>query len=140
MTSSAPRALAVELHPASPTHWVATYYPMVATLAGRWADVTWQLHQHLLPVTSAPREPSRWLEVRSSDPGHPCYGRHRGWAVPLVAGYTAALAAHDAETVDAPLSAEEVQQLQEATTVVPAGQLAEWMLHDLQEEPSRAPG
>jgi hypothetical protein len=138
MTSSAPRALAVELHPASPTHWAATYYPMVATPAGRWADVTWVLHQHLLPTTSGPLAPARWLESSSPDPGHPCYGRHRGWGQALAAGYTAALAAHDAETIEDPLSGDQVQQLREATTVVPAGQLAEWVLHDLQEDTLKA--
>lgn len=57
MTPSVSGALAVELQPHSPTRWIATYYPMVTTPAGRWADVTWVLHQNLLPTTTAPGLP-----------------------------------------------------------------------------------
>ncbi|MEX5258431.1 hypothetical protein [Kocuria arenosa] len=138
MTPSAPRTLAVELRPHCSTHWAATYYPMVATPAGRWADVTWALHQHLLPNTDHPREPARWLETRSPDSDHPCYAGHRGWATQLAAGYTAALAAYDAEPSEEPLWLEAARQLHDATIVVPAGQLSEWVLDDLQEATSRA--
>ena len=139
MTISAPGALAVELHPASATQWVATYYPMV-TPAGRWAEVTWDLHQHLMPVASAPREPARWLEARSSDPGHPCYAGHQEWATELAAGYAAARAVHDTEVIEEPLSDQEAQLLREDTFVVPAGQLSEWVLDDLEEETSSIGG
>ncbi|MCC5782338.1 hypothetical protein CRM73_05175 [Kocuria sp. CCUG 69068] len=134
MTISASGALAVELHPASPTRWVATYYPMVVTPAGRWAEVTWELHQQLLPASSAPLDPARWLEVSSSDPGHPCYAGHQEWALELAAGYAAAMAVHDAEATEGPLPAWEAQLLQEGAFVVPAGQLSEWVLDDLADE------
>ncbi|MEX5235829.1 hypothetical protein [Kocuria arenosa] len=136
MTTSAPGALAVELHLASPTQWVATYYPMATTPAGRWAEVTWDLHQHLMPTTSAPLEPARWLEARSPDPDHPCYAGHQAWAAQLAAGYVIALAVHDTEASEAPLSAQEAQLLREDTFVVPAGQLSEWVLDDLEGETS----
>lgn len=136
MTSSIPRTLAVELHPASPTHWVATYYPMVATPAGRWADVTWVLHQHLVPGPANPGQPPPWLEVTSPDPDHPCYTHHPAWREALAAGYTAALATYDAEAIEEPLPPAAAQQLRAATVVVPAGQLSEWVLTDLQEETS----
>jgi hypothetical protein len=138
MFPSTPRALAVELHPSTPTHRIATYNPMVTTPAGRWADVTWILHQCRMPTTEEPLAPARWLEVSSPDPNHPCYAHHRAWDEALAAGYTAALTAHDAETVEEPLSPEKIQQLRDAATVVPAGQLSEWVLDDLQDEPSGA--
>lgn len=134
MTSSGSGALALELQPHSPTQWIATYYPMVATPAGRWADVTWVLHQCLLPLTADPLEPTRWLEARSPHPGHPCYAGHRVWATELAAGYTAALAVHDAEAAEQSLSFQQAQQLQARAVVVPAGQLSEWVLNDLMDE------
>lgn len=136
MTISASGALAVELHSASPTQWIATYYPLVATPVGRWAEVTWDLHQHLIPITSASREPARWLEACSPDPEHPCYAGHQAWATELAAGYATALAVHDTEATKEPLSAQESQLLGEATFVVPAGQLSEWVLDDLAGETS----
>lgn len=136
MHSPVPRALAVELHPHSATQWVATYYPLVATPAGRWAEVTWALHRCLLPAAPDLLEPARWLEVCSADPGHPCYARHRAWSEDLAAGYLTALAAHDAEDTEEPLPIEDAQQLRESTIVVPAGQLSEWLLDDLQDETS----
>ena len=136
MTSSATGALAVELRPVSPTQWVATYYPMVETPAGRWAEVTWELHQHLMPDMTTPLEPARWLDARSPDPDRPCYAGHQGWAAPLAAGYATALAVHDTEATEAPLSAQETQLLGVDTFVVPAGQLSEWVLDDLQGETS----
>lgn len=140
MNASTPAALAVELHPHSPTHWVATYYPMVDTRVGRWADVTWPLHQHLMPPTQQPMEQARWLDLRSPDPCHPCYAGHQAWRAALAAGYGEALAAHHAEATEQPLPPQEAQQLQEATAVVPAGQRPEWMLEDLQDETSDAHG
>lgn len=140
MTISASGALAVELHRHSPTHWVATYYPMVQTPAGRWADVTWVLHRSLIPATFDRSELTRWLEVRSSDPAHPCYTGHPAWASPLANGYTAALATYEAEAVEETLSAHDVEQLQSATVVVPPEQLSEWVLDDLEGEPSPARG
>ncbi|GAB2625723.1 hypothetical protein GCM10009696_34630 [Kocuria himachalensis] len=140
MTTSAPGTLAVELHLASPTQWVATYYPMVVTPAGRWAEVTWDLHQHLMPATSALREPARWLEACSSDPGHPCYAGHRSWATQLAAGYATARAVHDTEATEGPFSDQEAQLLREDTFVVPAGQLSEWVLDDLEDETSSIGG
>jgi hypothetical protein len=134
MNVSAAKALAVELHPSSSTHWVATYYPMVTTPAGRWADVTWVLHQHLMPTTCDFLEPARWLEARSPEPDHPCYAGHRAWAAQLAAGYATALAAYEAEAAQQPLSLQEAQRLHDATVVVPAGQLSEWVLDDLEEE------
>ncbi|MEX5303842.1 hypothetical protein [Kocuria sabuli] len=136
MHSPALRALAVEMHPHSATQWIATYYPMVGTPAGRWAEVTWALHQCLLPATPALLEPARWLEVHSADPGHSCYARHQAWSEVLAAGYLAALAAYDAEDTEEPLPIEDAQQLRESTIVVPAGQLSEWVLDDLQDETS----
>lgn len=140
MTTSVSAALAVELQPHSPTRWIATYYPMVTTPAGRWADVTWALHQRLLPTTPAPVKPTRWLEAHSSEPGHPGYAGHRAWSAALAAGYTTALTIHDAGTAEEPLSPHETQQLRAGTVVVPAGQLSEWVLDDLQDQTTRAHG
>ncbi len=140
MHTSASGALAVELHPITPTQWVATYYPMVVTPAGRWAEVTWDLHQHLMPAMSTPLAPARWLEARSPDPKHPCYAGHREWATELAAGYAAALAVHDAEATKESLSAQEAQLLREGTFVVPAAQLSEWVLNDLEGETSDISG
>lgn len=136
MNLSTPRALAVELRPYSRTHWVAIYYPMVDTPAGRWADVTWPLHQHLIRSTEEALECARWLDLRSPDPDHSGYAGHRERARELAAGYTAALSIYHAEAVEEPLSLQQAQQLREATVVVPAGGLAEWVLDDLQEEPA----
>jgi hypothetical protein len=124
------------MHAHSATQWIATYYPMVATPAGRWAEVTWTLHQCLLPVTPDLLEPARWLEARSADPDDSCYARHQAWSEILAAGYLAALAAHDAEDAKEPLPIEDAQQLRESTIVVPAGQLSEWVLDDLEDETS----
>ena len=135
MIPSASGALAVELHPYSPTEWTATYYPMVDTPAGRWADVTWVLHQHLMPSNGQSLAPARWLDLRSPDPDHPGYAGHRVWREALAAGYAAALAALTAaEATEEPLSPQETQQLRDATVVVPAGQLSEWVLNDLEDE------
>lgn len=134
MNASTSRALAVELHPHSPTQWIATYYPMAQTPAGRWAEVTWVLHQCLMPATHDLPEPARWLEVRSPDPDHSCYTHYQAWSTTLATGYVAALAAHDADNVEKPLSTQEAEQLREGTIVVPAGQLSEWVLDDLQDE------
>ena len=133
MTPSVSGALAVELHPHSPHRWIATYYPMVDTPAGRWADVTWELHQRLMPTTPDLPEPARWLDLRSPDPGHPCYADHQAWSEALAAGYTAALAVYSAEATEEPLPPQEAQQLRAGTVVVPAGQLSEWVLDDLEE-------
>lgn len=133
---AASQALAVELHPHSPTHGIATYYPMNETPAGRWAEVTWPLHQVRIPLASDPLETARWLEVRSADPDDPCYARHRAWAARLAAGYTEALAAYEAGTTDQPLSLHEALRRTDVTTVVPAGQLSEWVLDDLEDETS----
>jgi hypothetical protein len=109
---------------------MATYYPMVETPAGRWAEVTWTLHQRLLPDPADVPGPARWLEVRSPDPAHPCYTSHPAWASPLAIGYAAALATYEAEAVEETLSAHDVEQLQSATVVVPPEQLSEWVLED----------
>lgn len=143
MTTSASGALAVELHPTSPTRWVATYYPMMATTAGRWADVTWDLHHHLMPTTSAPSGPAQWLEASSPDPEHPCYAGHQTWATQLAAGYATAQAVHHTvatEVTEGPLSAQKAQQVRDGTVVVPAGQLSEWVLDDLEDETSNIRG
>ncbi|MHC5560655.1 hypothetical protein [Kocuria sp. U4B] len=132
MTISAPKALAVELRPSSPTHWVAIYYPMVDTPAGRWADVTWELHQRLIAVPVDSRQPARWLDLRSPDPDHPGYAAHQAWAHQLAAGYTAALAVHQAEATEEPLPLQEAQRMRDTSVVVPAGQLSEWVLDDLE--------
>lgn len=137
MTLPTSGALTVELQPHSPTHWIATYYPLVDTPAGRWADVTWALYQHLLPTTEEAPTSTRWLDLRSPDPGHPGYAAHRAWTSELAAGYTAALANYEAEATTAPLTPPQAQQLREATVVVPAGQLSEWVLDDLDEETSQ---
>ena len=137
MDTSTSGALAVELHPHSPTHWIATYYPMVITPAGRWADPTWVLHQRLLSVpASAAREPARWLDLRSPDPHHPGYAHHPAWSEALAAGYAAALAVYIAEAAEEPLPPQEAQRLRAGTVAVAPGQLSEWVLEDLQEETS----
>ncbi len=136
MIPSASGALAVELRPHSPSHWIATYYPMVDTPAGRWADVTWELHQHLVLTNEEAPESAQWLDLRNPDPEHPGYAAHRAWAPELADGYTAALAIYEAEATAEPLAPQEVQQLRAGTVVVPAGQLSEWVLDDLQEETS----
>ncbi|WP_229741802.1 hypothetical protein [Kocuria dechangensis] len=87
-------------------------------------------------TTEKPLEPARWLDLRSPDPGHLCYASHQGWAPQLAAGYTAALAIYDAEATVEPLSQEEAQRMRTGTVVVPAGQLSEWVLDDLQDETS----
>lgn len=137
MNTSVTGTLAIELQLHSSTQWVATYYPMVETPAGRWAEVTWPLHQCLTPITAESGEPARWLEARSSDPYHPCYANHRAWSQSLAAGYATALAVYDSETVEEPLSHQGAQQLQHGTIVIPVGQLPEWMLDDLRNETSR---
>ena len=136
MTLPAYGTLAVELQPHSTNGWIATYYPMVTTPAGRWADVTWALHQHLLPATSASLEPARWLQARSPDPDHTCYANWQTWASQLAAGYKTAWAAYDVDTTEESLSFQQAQQLRDATIVVSAGQLSEWLLDDLTEERS----
>ncbi len=136
MTPSASGALAVELRPHSPTHWIVTYYPMVDTPAGRWADVTWELHQYLMPTICVPPQSVRWLDLRSPDPDHPGYASHRPWAAELAVGYAAALAVYHAEAIEEPLPPYEAQQLRAGTVVVPTGQLSEWVLDDLQEDTS----
>ena len=114
---------------------------MVETPAGRWADVTWTLHQRLLPSGEQPPGTVRWLEVRSPDPGHPCYVGHRGWAGELAAGYTAARAVFEADvTPEPPFPAPLTQQPVAGAIVVPAEQLCEWLLDDLQDDASEAHG
>lgn len=140
MTTSASGVLAVELHQHSPTHWAATYYPMVRTPAGRWADVTWVLHRRLIPATVGRPEPARWLEASSADPGHLCYVNHQAWRHALAAGYVAARAAHETEDTEGVLPLRDGPRRREHTIVVPAGQLAEWLLDDLQEESSHVLG
>lgn len=136
MDASALRAIAVELSPHSPTHWVATFYPLVSTPAGRWADVTWVLHQCLLPPAPYPLTSARWLEVCSDDPSHPCYADHRAWDGALAAGYATARVVHTIGTAGGAgveLSPQEARQLRQATVVVPPEQLTEWLLDDLQD-------
>jgi hypothetical protein len=141
MTASDAGALAVELQPRSTAHWIATYYPMRQTPAGRWADVTWTLHQRLLPSGEQPSGTTRWLEVRSPDPGHHCYAGHRGWAGQLAAGYTAARAVYDTEVTPQPhLSTAQARQSVAGAIVIPAEQLCEWQLDDLQDDTSEAHG
>lgn len=50
---------------------------------------------------------------------------HTSAAQDLAVGYTEALAVHDTEATETPLSLQEAQQLQESTVVVLAGQLLE---------------
>lgn len=140
MIPSASGALAVELRPHSPTHWIATYYPMVDTPAGRWADVTWELHQRPIPTSEGAPESVRWLDLRSPDPGHRGYTAHRAWASELAAGYAVALAIYEAEDIEEPLSPQQAQQLRADTVLIPAGQLSEWVLDDLQDETSDVRG
>src|SRR3712207_2487831 len=140
MTISGSAALAVELRPHSPPYWIAPSYPRGVTPAGRWADVTWTLHQCLVPVPDDVRQPARWLDLRSPDPDHPGYAGHRPWAAQLAAGYTAARAVHDAETTEDSLPPVEAQRLRAGTVVVPAGQLAEWVLDDLEDETTQIHG
>jgi hypothetical protein len=140
MIPSASGALAVEFRPHSPTHWIATYYPMVDTPAGRWADVTWELHQRLIPTSEEAPESVRWLDLRSPSLDHPGYAAHRAWARELATGYAAALAIYEAEATEEPLAPQEVQRLRASTIMIPAGQLSEWVLDDLQDETSDVRG
>ena len=136
MDTSASGTLAVELYPHSPTHWVATFYPLVHAPAGHWADVTWVLHQCLLPPAPYPLTSARWLEALSPDPQHSCYDPHSAWGAALAAGYATARMVHaigTASATEVELSPQEARQLREATVVVPPEQLAEWLLHDLQD-------
>ncbi|MEX5258112.1 hypothetical protein [Kocuria arenosa] len=140
MNISTTGALAIEFHPHSPTQWIATYYPMVDTPAGRWADVTWVLHQRLIAVTADSRQPARWLDARSADPRDSCYTSHQTWREPLAAGYAAGMAVYEAEAIESPLSPQAAQHIRDSAVVVPAGQLAEWVLDDLQDETSSVRG
>lgn len=140
MNTSVSGALALELRPHSPTHWVATYYPLVATPAGCWADVTWVLHQCVMASTDELPGPARWLQVGSCDPDDPCYADHRAWRAQLAAGYATARAVHNAEPIEEPSSPREAQQIRDTTVVVPVGQLSEWVLDDLENETSPARG
>ena len=90
------------------------------------------------PIGAAvpPQEPARWLEACSPDPDHPCYAGHQGWATEVAAGYATALAVHDTEATKELLWAQDVPLLREGTFVVPAGQLSEWVLDDLEGETS----
>ena len=136
MDVRAPGALAVELHPHSPTHWVATFYPLARTPAGHWADVTRVLHQCLMPLARRSLSSARWLAVGGPDPGHAGWDDHPAWSAALAAGYATARLVHAAETDGAAgvtLSPEEARRLRAATAVVPAGQLAEWLLDDLRD-------
>ena len=136
MIDPASEALAVELRPHSPTQWIATYYPMVSTPAGRWADVTWVLHQHLIPSPADPQAPAQWLETTSPDPEHPCYTAHQQCAPELAAGYTTALATYHAETTETteePAWLHQAHQQRAGTTVIAPGQLSEWVLDDLRD-------
>jgi hypothetical protein len=140
MTSSVSGALAVELRPHSPAHWIATYYPMVETPAGRWADVTWILHQCRIPPPASVALPrAQWLELRSPDPGHHGYANHPAWRAALASGYAAALAVYIAEADDVPAPTQQAQRPRAGTVVVPAGQLSEWVLEDLDEETMQIP-
>ncbi|MFE7632239.1 hypothetical protein [Kocuria sp. NPDC057446] len=94
----------------------------------------------MIPATLDRPQPTRWLEVRSPDPAHPGYTGHPAWASPLAIGYTAALATHEAETVNEPLPVHDVEQLKSATVVVPREQLSEWVLDGLEGQPSPARG
>ncbi|MEX5257677.1 hypothetical protein [Kocuria arenosa] len=140
MNTSTTGALAIELQPHSPAQWIGTYYPLVETTAGRWAKVTWVLHQRLIPIGPDCQEPARWLDARSPDPGHPCYAHHRGWSGPLAAGYATALAVYDTEATEELSTLQDPQQLREATVVIPAGQLPEWVLDDLKDETTEVRG
>lgn len=129
-------ALAVELHPHSPTHWVATFYPLVDTAAGCWADVTTALHQCVMPLAHHPLSSARWLELGSPDPRHASYDDYPTWGAALATGYTTACLARSMQITRAAggaLTPEEARGLRAATVVVPAGQLSEWLLEDLQD-------
>lgn len=128
--------LAVELHPHSPTHWVATFYPLAGTSSGHWADVTTALHQALMPPAHRPLTAARWLELGSPNPGHASYDDYPAWRAALAAGYATACRTRSLETTRATggtLTPEETRQLRTTTVVVPAGQLSEWLLEDLQD-------
>jgi hypothetical protein len=86
-----------------------------------------------MPSLEESAEPARWVELRSPDPDHPCYTRHTAWATQLAAGYAAARAVYDTEATEDPLSAYDAQLMRESTIVIPAGQLCEWVLDDLQD-------
>lgn len=134
------RGPCVELQPHSSTQWIATYYPLVETTAGRWAEVTWMLHQRLMPIAPDSRQPARWLDARSPDPGHPCYANHQGGDGPLAAGYAAALAVYDAEAIEELSTLQDPRQLRDATVLIPAGQLSEWVLDDVEDETTEVRG
>lgn len=93
-----------------------------------------------MPIIAAPLEPARWLEVCSPDPSHPCYAGHQAWATRLAAGYAAALAAHDTAAAEEPVSAQEAQLLRKNAFIIPARQLSEWVLDNLEDETSQIRG
>lgn len=106
----------------------------------RRSDLTWTLHRCLMPTSEESLEPARWLEARSSDPEHPCCAGYRAWTTQPAAGFSAALATYNAEANEDPLSLQATQKRRDATVVIPAGQLSEWVLNDLKEEPSEVQG
>lgn len=128
MNTSLSGLLAIEVRPHTSGEWVATYYPVVGTAHGRMAEITLELHQHTLPAGPGTRARTTWLEADSPDPAGACYAAHPGWAARLAAGYAAALAVYDTETIDAPSSLEDPGRLRRATALVAPGQLPEWVL------------
>lgn len=114
--------LAIELRPHSPGEWLATYYPVADTAAGRVADINLVLHEHPLPTARPLEGAATWLEADSPDPDAPCYASHEAWAPQLAAGYAEALAVYDTETVDAPSSLEDPDAVRAATVLVDPAQ------------------
>lgn len=121
--------LAIEMTPATPTQWAATYYPTVQTSMGRGAEVITALHQQSMPITYRLESSARWLEANTSDPSAACYAGYPVWAPYLAAGYAAALAVHKSQAIDRlpPVCDEE---LSEAMVWVSPAQLSEWLLPD----------
>lgn len=125
MNTALSGVLAIELRPHSPGAWLATYYPVVATAAGRTVDINLVLHEQLLPTDLAVEGPAAWLEADNPDPAAPCYTGHGAWASQLAAGYDRALAFYDTETVDEQSSIEDPEAVRAATVLVDPAQLAQ---------------
>jgi hypothetical protein len=116
--------LAIELRPHSPAAWIATYYPVLDTAAGRVVDINLVLHEQLLPTEHELEGPATWLEADSPRASAPCYADHRTWAAQLAAGYDRALDVYDNETVDEQSSIENPEAVRAATVLVDSAQHA----------------
>ncbi|WP_222129295.1 hypothetical protein [Kocuria rosea] len=120
-------ALAVVLHPHTDTEWIATYYPLAQTTAGRKAEITHELHHHLLPAPPPNHGPARWLEAHTADPEDTCYADFPGWRTQLAAGYALSLTRYHPESIDE-AGSDDAAEPRDGMVVIPVAQLSEWIL------------